>query len=285
MSAGAIAYQGVPGAFSEQAARDFVDGAELLACPRFEDLFEAVSSGRARWGAVPIENTLAGSVHACYDLLARHTVTVAAESVLRISHALIAPPGAVLEDIRRVLSHPMALIQCERFFQKNPGIEAVAVQDTAAAAEEVISGGRGDTAAIASLRAAEVYGGVVLAESLEDDPMNFTRFLLISRPEDRPAEQKKGSRPLKTSLLFRVQNRPAALFEGLRPFALRGINLTKIESRPVRGSRFEYLFYLDAVVPPEREEDLDGAIEALAQSSTNLRRLGTYPVAETAAPL
>ncbi len=284
MSAGAIAYQGVPGAFSEQAARDFVEGAELLACPRFEDLFDAVTSGRARWGAVPIENTLAGSVHACYDLLARHTVTVAAEAVLRISHTLIAPPGAVIEDIRRVLSHPMALIQCERFFQKNPGIEAVAVQDTAAAAEEVISGDRGDTAAIASLRAAEVYGGVVLAENLEDDPMNFTRFLLITRPEDRPAERESSSRPLKTSLLFRVQNRPAALFEGLRPFALRGINLTKIESRPVRGSRFEYLFYLDAVVPPGREEDLDGAIEALAQSSTNLRRLGTYPVAETAAP-
>ena len=115
--------------------------------------------------------------------------------------------------------------------------------------------------------------------------MNFTRFLLIARPEDRPAERESSSRPLKTSLLFRVQNRPAALFEGLRPFALRGINLTKIESRPVRGSRFEYLFYLDAVVPPEREEDLDGAVEALAQSSTHLRRLGTYPVAETAAPL
>jgi prephenate dehydratase len=284
MSPNAIAYQGVPGAFSEQAARDFVPGAELLACPRFEDLFDAVSSGRARWGAVPIENTLAGSVHACYDLLARHTVTVSAESVLRISHTLIAPPGAMLEDIRRVLSHPMALLQCEQFFRKNPGIEAVAVQDTAAAAEEVIARGLGDTAAIASLRAAEVYGGMVLAENLEDDPMNFTRFLLITRPEDQPARGRSDSRPLKTTLLFRVQNRPAALFESLRPFVDRGINLTKIESRPVRGSRFEYLFYLDAVVPAAREEDLDDAVAALRMCSTHLRRLGTYPAAE-AAPL
>ena len=148
----------------------------------------------------------------------------------------------------------MALLQCERFFQENPGIEAVAVHDTAAAAQEVICGGRSDTAAIASLRAAEVYGGVVLAENLEDDPMNFTRFLLITRPEERPAGVNSDSRPLKTSLLFRVQNRPAALFEALRSFAIRGINMTKIESRPVRGSRFEYLFYLDAVAPPGREK-------------------------------
>ncbi len=285
MSPEAIAYQGVPGAFSEQAARDFVETAELLACPRFEDLFDAVSTGRARWGAVPIENTLAGSVHACYDLLARHAVTVAAEAVLRISHALIAPRQVELRDVRRVLSHPMALLQCEQFFRKNPGIEAVAVHDTAAAAQEVVSGGRPDTAAIASLRAAEVYGGVVLAKNLEDDPMNFTRFLLITRPEEGPADGTRGARPLKTSLLFRVHNRPSTLFEALRPFAIRGINLTKIESRPVRGSRFEYLFYLDAVVTPGRKDDLDGAVEALAHCSTDLRRLGTYPAAETAAPL
>ncbi len=283
MSPDAIAYQGVPGAFSEQAARDFAGGAVLLPCPRFEDLFDAVSSGRARWGAVPIENTLAGSVHACYDLLAKHTVTVTAEAFLRISHALIAPPRVALRDIRRVLSHPMALLQCERFFQENPGVEAVAVHDTAAAAREVISAGRSDTAAIASLHAAQVYGGVVLAENLEDDPMNFTRFLRITLPENLPAGVGGNSRSLKTSLLYRVENRPAALFESLRPFVDRGINLTKIESRPVRGSRFEYLFYLDAVAPRGREEDLDGAVEALARCSTHLRRLGTYPAAETSA--
>lgn len=281
-----IAYQGVPGAFSEQAAREFANGgADFVPCPRFEDLFEAVSSGRARKGVVPIENTLAGSVHACYDLLAKHTVSVVAETVVRIEHALIAPPGIALQSVRRVLSHPMALLQCEKFFQHNPGIEAVAVHDTAAAAQEVISGGRRDTAAIASLRAAEVYGGVVLAENLEDDPMNFTRFLLITRPEDSPAGRERDSRPLKTSLLFRVQNRPGALFEGLRSFAHGGINLTKIESRPVRGSRFEYLFYVDAVVPAGREEDLDAAVAALEKCSTDLRRLGTYPAAEVAAPL
>lgn len=282
MSAGVVAYQGVPGAFGEQAARELVEGAEQLACPRFEDVFDAVSSGRARWGAVPVENTLAGSVHACYDLLAKHAVTVAAEAVLRISHALIAPPGVALEDIRRVLSHPMALLQCERFFQESPEIEAVAVQNTAAAAEEVISAGRGDTAAIASVRAAELYGGAVLAEHLEDDPMNFTRFLLIARPEDTPSRVESDSRPLKTSLLFRLQNRPAALFEGLRSFAQRGINLTKIESRPMRGSRFEYLFYLDAVVPAGREADLDAALAALEKCSTDLRRLGAYPAAGAA---
>lgn len=284
MSAGAIAYQGVPGAFGEAAARELVPGADLLACSRFEDLFDAVSSGRARWGAVPIENTLAGSVHACYDLLAKHAVTAAGEAVLRIAHALIAPPGVALENVRRALSHPMALLQCEEFFRKNPGIEAVAVQNTAAAAKEVISGGRGDTAAIASLRAAEVYGGVVLAEHLEDDPMNFTRFLLIARPEDRHARGKGDSRPLKTSLFVRLKNRPASLFEGIRPFADRSINLTKIESRPVRGSRFEYLFYVDAVVPSGREEDLDAAVTELEGCSVDLRRLGTYPAVEAAAP-
>lgn len=281
-----IAYQGVPGAFSEQAAREFLDGArEFLPCSRFDDLFDAVCSGRARWGVVPIENTLAGSVHACYDLLAKYSVTVVAEAVLRISHALIAPPGSSLEDIRRVLSHPMALVQCEGFFQDNQRIEAVAVQDTAAAVEEVIASGRRDSAAIASLRAAELYEGVVLAENLEDDSMNFTRFLLIARREDRVAEREGDFRRLKTSLLFRLQDRPAALFECLRPFADRGINLTKIESRPVRGSRFEYVFYLDAVVPSEGEEDLDGAVRALAQCSKDLRRLGTYPAAEAATSL
>lgn len=286
MNRDTIAYQGISGAFSEQAARGFSDGdAEFLPCPRFEDLFDAVCSGRARKGVVPIENTLAGSVHACYDLLAKHSVAVVAEAVLRIAHALIAPPGVARESIRRVLSHPMALLQCERFFRQNPGIEAVAVQDTAAAVKEVACGGRGDSAAIASPQAAEAYGGVVLAENLEDDPMNFTRFLLIARPEDRPAGGDGDSRSLKASLLFRLENRPAALFECLRPFAQRGINLTKIESRPVRGSRFEYLFYLDALVRPGRAADLDGAVRALARCSTDLRRLGTYPAFTGATPL
>lgn len=280
MSRGAIAYQGVAGAYGEQAARELAgDAGELLACPRFEDLFDAVLSGRARWGVVPIENTLAGSVHACYDLLAKSGAIVIAERVLRIAHALIARPGATLEGIRRVLSHPMALLQCERFLREHPGIEAVAVENTAAAVKEIIDGGRRDSAAIASPRAAEVYGGAVLAADLEDDTMNFTRFLLVARPGDDLARRQGGS-PLKTSLVFRVENRPAALFEGLRPFAERGINLAKIESRPIRGSRFEYLFYLDAVVPAGEEASLDAAVKALAERSTHLRRLGTYPASE-----
>ncbi|HTD53544.1 MAG TPA: prephenate dehydratase [Thermoanaerobaculia bacterium] len=282
MSSDRIAYQGVPGAFGEEAAREFArGGGELLACPRFEDLFEAVSSGAARKGVVPIENTLAGSVHVCYDLLAKHRVAVVAETVLRISHALIAAPGVPLERVRRVFSHPMALLQCEKFFAAHPGIEAVAAENTAGAVADLIASGRRDVAAIASPRAAEVYGGALLAENLEDDPTNFTRFLLIARPEDRFAGSESASRLVKTSLLFRTENRPAALFESLAPFADRGVNLTKIESRPVRGSRFEYLFYLDAVVPAGKRADLDAAVEKLAERCAGLRRLGTYPAAET----
>src|SRR5712692_8860767 len=139
MSRAAIAYQGVAGAHGEQAARELAnDSGELLACSRFEDLFDAVLSARARWGVVPIENTLAGSVHACYDLLAESGAIVIAERVLRIAHALIAPPGATLDGIRRVLSHPMALLQCERFLREHPGIEAVTVENTAAAVKEVM---------------------------------------------------------------------------------------------------------------------------------------------------
>jgi prephenate dehydratase len=277
-----IAYQGVPGAFSEIAAREFARGgapAEFLPCPRFEDLFEAVCSGRTDASVVPIENTLSGSVHACYDLLARYEVTVEGEAVVRVEHALIAPPGVAFADVRRVLSHPVALLQCERFFRENPVIEAVAVYDTAAAVKEVVSNGRRDSAAIAGRPAARAYGGVILAENLEDDPENFTRFLLVRRPGDRPARPPGASGLLKTSLLFRTANRPGALFECLSPFALNGINLAKIESRPVRGTRFEYLFYLDAVAPPDRAQDLDRAVQALARSSTDLRRLGTYAAA------
>lgn len=280
MNSDAVAYQGVPGAYGEQAARDLVpEAGKLLAFPRFEDLFEAIHDGRARSGVVPIENTLAGSVHACYDLLGKYELVVVAERVLRIAHALIAPPGVALDSIRRVLSHPMALLQCEKFFRRRRELEAVAVENTAAAVKEIMESGRRDSAAIASPRAAEIYGASVLAADLEDDPTNFTRFLLIARSQS-DLERSDAGRALKTSLLFRTENRPAALFEALRPFAERSINLAKIESRPIRGSRFEYLFYLDAVVPAERLEDLDAAVEALASRSTGLRRLGTYPAAE-----
>ena len=275
------AYQGAPGAFSEDAAlavlgREEGREARLLPCARFEEVFDAVGVGRARLGVVPIENTLAGSVHACYDLLLERDLIIVDEVVRRISHTLIGAPGAALEDVRRVLSHPVALAQCERFFRRNPQIEAVPVYDTAGAVERVVRSGSLGDAAIASRRAAEVYGGMVLAEALEDHPENFTRFLVIAKPDgDRPPD--RGARAgYKTSLVFTVANRPGALYECLRPFAERGIDLAKIESRPRRGAPFEYMFYIDLV---GRVDDgpVAEALRALGSFTTSVRVLGSYP--------
>lgn len=178
------AYQGVPGAFSEQAARNALASTpgralRLLGCPSFEELFDAVESRRARYGVVPVENSLAGRVERCWDLLASRRVDVIGESSLRIRHTLIAAPGATVEGLRRVRSHPVALRQCLRFFADHPMIEAIESFDTAGAVAEVLASGSLDVGAIASRLAAEVYGGSILAEDLEDSPDNVTRFVLV----------------------------------------------------------------------------------------------------------
>ena len=270
------AYQGTRGANSEDAAIDLLSkDAKLLPRDTLEDLFNAVSNGEARYGVVPIENTLAGSIHAAYDLLSDHDVKIVGETVRHILFALIAPPGVALGQVRQALSHPVALAQCGQFFRKHPQIQPVPVYDTAGAVERVIREGLSDAAAVATRRAAEVYGGVILAESIQDHSENYTRFLLIT-PSKSPDPPSKQTEDYKTTIVFSVGNVPAALYHSLRPFAERHIDLAKIESRPLRGSPFEYWFYLD-VIGRADSAPLSDALNELRAQTKSVRVLGTYP--------
>lgn len=276
-----VAYQGEPGAFSESAAREFA-GDDLVPLPRpsFEAMFAAVEGAEADCCVAPIENTLAGSVHANYDLLLQSALTIVAETNLRIVHSLIAPPGVALGDLRRVYSHPVALAQCGGFLSQHPSIEPVAAHDTAGAVREVMERRRGDEAAIASSAAAPIYGAAVLASGIEDNPQNYTRFLLLEH-EKRP--HFRGRRDVsrwKTTIVFRVANRPGALYHALGAFALSSIDLAKIESRPVPGRPWEYSFYLD-VIGRRDDPKMAAAIAGLQEMSEMVRVLGSYPAADT----
>lgn len=270
---GPIAYQGAPGAFSEEAALAFAPGATLLPCASFADVFAALADGRAARAAVPIENTLAGTVRDVARALATRAVRIEAETRVRVSHALVAAPGTALADVRRVLSHPVALRQCERFFREHPAIEPVAAFDTAGAAAEVVQAGRRDEAALASERAAAMHGGAVLARALEDDPANFTRFLLLAREGEAAPPPPGGTH--KVSLLFRARHEPGALWRCLGEFAGRGLDLTRIESHPVPGSPFEYEFLID-VTGPASSPALAEGIAALRGLCSRVRELGRY---------
>jgi prephenate dehydratase len=276
----AAAYQGTRGSNSEDACIDLLTpSAKLLPRTTLEDVFKAVTHGEARFGVVPIENTLAGTIHACYDLLFEHDLTIVGETIRHILFQLIAPPGVPLNDVRRALSHPKALEQCEKFFRQHPQIQPVPEYDTAGAVEIVMKQERRDSAAIATRRAAEVYGGVILAEAIQDHLENYTRFLLITPPEFSIARLPNlagAGFEYKTTIVFSVGNAPGALYHSLRPFAERGIDLAKIESRPLRGSPFEYLFYLDLIGRADSAPVKDALAELRAQAKT-LRVLGTYP--------
>jgi prephenate dehydratase len=270
------AYQGTRGANSEDAAIDLLSqDAKLLPRDTLEDLFNSVTNGEARYGVVPIENTLAGSIHASYDLLFDHDLKIVGETVRHILFALIAPPGVPLNQVRKALSHPVALAQCGQFFRKHPQIQPVPVYDTAGAVERVIREGLSDAAAVATRRAAEVYGGVILAESIQDHSENYTRFLLIT-PSKSPDPERPPTNDCKTTIVFSVGNAPGALYHSLRPFAERRIDLAKIESRPLRGSPFEYLFYLD-VIGRADSAPLSDALNELREQAKSVRVLGTYP--------
>ena len=269
------AYQGSRGAFSEDAALNLLTAqAKLLPRETLEDVFKAVSRGEARFGVIPIENTLAGTIHRSYDLLFEHELKIVGETIRRIQHALIAIPGVPLEDIRKALSHPVALAQCEHFFRKHPTIEQISVYDTAGAVENIMRQGLKDSAAVASRRAAEVYGGAILADSIQDHAENYTRFLLIT-PASAP-EPKSVSTEYRTTLVFSVANVPGVLYKSLRAFAERGVDLSKIESRPLRGSPFEYLFYLD-ILGKADSELVSEALGELRSQAQSVRVLGTYP--------
>jgi prephenate dehydratase len=267
------AYQGRPGAYSESAARALIGrGAALLPCETLEDTFAALAEARAARAVVPVENTLAGTVTKAYDLLLEHDLTVIGEHVHHVDHVLIGKPGATIDRLRRVLSHPIALAQCEQFFRRHPAAAPVPVFDTAGAVPLALEDPLGEAAAIASRDAARLYGGEVLAEHLQDHPQNFTRFLLLSAAAANGYPQ--GA--LKTMLALRLANTPGALWKALEPFAVEGINLTKIESRPVAGRPFEYAFILE-LQHDGAERPLRAALDALRLRTSWLRVVGTFP--------
>jgi len=273
-----VAYQGERGAFSESAARRLL-GPEItsVACRSFEEMFASVPQGEADCCVAPIENSLAGSIHRNYDLLLESALTVAGETSLRIMHSLIARPGVALEEIRRVYSHPVALAQCTRFLRAHPDIEPMPVHDTAGAVRMVIEGGRNDEAGIASAAAAEIYGGNVLLDSVEDNAQNFTRFLLLVPLDDAGSiTPLEPARRWKTSIILRVPNKPGALFRALGAFAIFEIDLSKIESRPIEGRPWEYAFYLDFIGKRD-DPNVARALDSLRELAEMVRVLGSYP--------
>lgn len=274
-----VAFQGERGAFSHEALRRLLPRrVEVLPCQRFEEVFLRLKDRTVGAAVIPIENTLAGSVHENYDHLLHFDFRIVAEANVRINHQLIALPGVRFRGLRRVYSHPVALNQCLDFFARHPHLEKVPFYDTAGAVKMILEQRLADAAAIASAVAAEIYGARILRRSLEDDRRNFTRFFLLRRPEDTPPLPRPAGRDRewKTSLVFSTRNVPGALFRALSAFALRDVNLTKIESRPLRGKPWEYLFYLDFL---GRLDDfkVKNALGHLGELADFLRVLGCYP--------
>jgi prephenate dehydratase len=263
-----IAYQGEPGAYSEAAALAFDAAATPVACRSFEDVFQAVADGTAARGIVPMENTIGGSIHRNYDLLVEHELPIVGEVQLKVDHCLLALPGVRLEDVRVVHSHPQALAQCERFLRGLPSVEIVAVYDTAGGAKLIRERELKQDAAIASIRAAQVFGLEVLKRGIQDYDTNITRFCVIARhavPEGAD----------KTSIVFALPSQPGSLFRALSVFALRNIDLTKLESRPIRGRAWEYMFYADLAVSRD-DVNCGRALVNLAEFARWVRTLGTY---------
>jgi prephenate dehydratase len=268
-----VAFQGEPGAFSHAAARKLLgQSVDVLPCPRFDEVFNALQAKRVTHAVVPIENTLHGSVHENYDHLLNYDLPIIGETSIRISHQLIAMPGTRFRDVRRVLSHPVALNQCVRFFKEHPDIERVPHYDTAGSVKTLAENRPPHSAAIASADAAEIYGGVILKRGIEDDRQNFTRFFLLGR---RPLKRTSMDGVWKTSIVFSTPNHAGSLFRAMACFALRDLNLTKIESRPLRGKPWEYLFYVD-LIGHKDDTAVTNALRNLKEISNMLRILGSY---------
>ena len=287
-----IAIQGELGSFSHEAAEAMLPRAKVVPCARSLEVFDRVQRGSVDGAVIPIENSLAGSVAEHFDLLLGREVHIVREFRLRIGHNLIALPGTKLRDVRRVFSHPVALDQCRDLFARNPRLEPVPFYDTAGSVKHVVTEGLRDAAGIASRWAAEVYAGKILKAGIEDDKRNFTRFFLIERGKIElgkiePGKIKRGkpraarnaarAKADKTSLAFTTKNIPGALFKALSVFALRDISLSKIESRPLRGRPWEYVFFVDLLRGDD--EDSRNALRHLGEVSDLVKVLGIYPEA------
>ena len=271
-----VAFQGERGAFSEEAVLKLLgNGIELVPRPTFEAMFTAIDEDAADYILAPIENSLAGSVHRTFDLLIESRLSILAEEIIPIVHNLIGLPGATLEQITTIESHPVALAQCEEFFRARPQLKRMATEDTAGSVRKIVEAGDPTYAAIASRRAAEIHGGKIVREHVEDNPENYTRFLLLG-PLSKASDAAN-----KLSLVFETAHRPGALFHALGPFARRKINLMKIESRPIPGRPWEYRFYLD-LQASALDPEASAAIAELETLALNLRILGSYISAEIA---
>jgi prephenate dehydratase len=271
-----VAIQGELGAFSHEAAQKMLPRCTVVPCARSAEVFDRVESGSVAGAVIPIENTLAGTVAEHADLLVSRDVFIQGEYLLRIVHNVIAPPGVKLNALRRVLSHPVALDQCRDFFRRHPQIEPVPFYDTAGSVKHVIANKLKDAAGIAGRQAAREYSGKILQAGIEDDKKNFTRFFLIRKSvRDYQRMIPKGAN--KTSIAFKVKNTPGALFKSLSVFALRDISLSKIESRPMRGKPWEYVFYVDFLRGDD--EPARNALRHLGEVAEFVKVLGIYPAA------
>lgn len=271
-----VAFQGARGAYSEQAIYQFFGPCQVLPCSQFRDTFEAVRQGSARYGVLPIENALTGSIHDNYDLLKEYPdLVICGETRLRIRHHLYGIPGARLEDIRRVFSHPQGLLQCGAFLSSHPDWVQAPFYDTAGSVAHIADLASAENAAIAGA-AAKVYGMPVLAEGIETNHQNYTRFMVLARRDDACFPLDLESRELKASLLFTLPHQPGALLRAMTIMGSRALNLSRIESRPIHGKPWEYLFHLDL----EIGNDVAGfllAMEELSRETEEARVLGIYP--------
>jgi prephenate dehydratase len=266
-----VAFQGELGAFSQRAAISiFGRGIVPLACVTFDDVFERVLRREADLGVIPIENSLAGSIYQNFDLLAHHPLEAIAETYVRIEHHLIAHPSSRMDRIRQIYSHPVALAQCRRFLRRLRKVEGVSFYDTAGSVKHIREQSLKDAAAIASADAAKIYGMKILRRGIEDNRENYTRFLALARKNTFP----QGG--AKTTIVFGLKNEPGALFRALSVFALRNIDLTKIESRPIHGKPWEYLFYLD-LQSDLKSRECRNALRHLREMTLYFKVLGSYP--------
>jgi len=268
-----VAFQGEPGAFSEAAAVQLLgESIHTVPRPTFDATFRSITEGAADALLLPLENTLAGSVVRVYDLLLDSPLEICGETILPIEHHLIACPGSSMDLLRSVASHPMALAQCERFFDSHPHLKRVPAEDTAGSVREMMAFKDISRAAIAGRRAAEHYGAVILRQSIQDNAENFTRFVLLLPSDQAIRFRQPGA--AKVSLAMRLAHKPGALLASLEPFAKHGVNLLKIESRPIHGKPFEYQFYLD--VEAVRHDALEQALQEARRATSELRVLGRF---------